>query len=149
MKQRLFVMALLSIFVSETCLADNNLTQVSRYLTIPNKPNLYQTNLLSQQIQVRFTRNIQTVGDAMNYILRFSGYSLIPESQMNPALKLTLEKQLPIVDRELGPMTLREALITLVGPAFSLSHDPVNRFVNFELKSSYQKFIKNNRIRKA
>jgi type IV pili sensor histidine kinase/response regulator len=149
MKRRLFIVALLSIFLCETCLADNNLTQVSRYLTVSNKPKLSQTNLLSQLIQVRFTRNVQSVGDAMNYLLKFSGYSLIAESQMSPEMKSTLQKPLPIVDRELGPITLSDALSILSGPAFYLTHDPVNRVVNFKLKPAYQKFIQNNQIRKA
>jgi conjugative transfer region protein (TIGR03748 family) len=149
MKRKLIAMVLLSMLASKTCLADNNLTQVSRYLTVANKPKLSQTNLLSQLIQVRFTRNIQSVGDAMNYLLKFSGYSLIPESKMSLELQSTLNKPLPIVDRELGPITLSDALTILSGPAFYLTHDPVNRFINFKLKPEYQKFIKNKQIRMA
>ena len=148
MKRRLIVVVLLSMLFSKTCLADNNITQVSRYLTVSNKPKFSQTNLLSQSIQVRFTRNIQTIGDAMNYLLRFSGYSLIPEAQMSLALQITLSKPLPIIDRELGPVTLRDGLTTLSGSAFYLIQDPVNRVVDFKLKPEYQKFIKNKLVRR-
>jgi conjugative transfer region protein (TIGR03748 family) len=143
MKRRLIAMVLLSMLFGKTCLADNNVTQVSRYLTISNKPKFSQLNLLSQPIQIRFTQNIKTIGDAMNYLLRFSGYSLIADTQMSAALKITLSKPLPIIDRELGPMTLRDALITLSGPAFSLAQNPVYRVVDFKLKPEYQQFITN------
>ncbi len=143
MKRRLIVMLLLSIVFVKTCLADNNVTQVGRYITISNQTKLSQTNLLSQLVQVRFTRNIQTIGEAMNYLLRFSGYSLVPEPKMNSALKITLKKPLPIIDRELGPITLSNGLKTLVGPAFYMTQDPVNRIVDFKLKPEYKKFIKN------
>ena len=148
MKRRLIAIVLLSMLFGKTCLADNNITQVSRYLTVSNKPKLSQTNLLSQSVQVRFTRNIQTIGDAMNYLLRFSGYSLIHETQMSMALKILLSKPLPIIDRELGPVTLSDGLITLSGPAFYLTQDPVNRVVDFKLKPEYQKFIKNKQVKR-
>jgi type IV pili sensor histidine kinase/response regulator len=39
---------------------------------------------------------------------------------------------LPAVHHHLGPMTLREALETLAGPAFHLVQDPVHRLITFE-----------------
>lgn len=69
-------------------------------------------------------------------------YSLIPESRMSTALKKTLSKPLSLVDREFGPMELRVALTTLVGSAYSLEEDPVNRMLNFHLKSTYKKFVR-------
>ncbi|MEE9358616.1 hypothetical protein [Candidatus Vondammii sp. HM_W22] len=39
---------------------------------------------------------------------------------------------LPAVHRSLGPMTLRDALETLVGSAFYLVQDPVHRLIAFE-----------------
>ena len=149
MKRRLIAMVLLSVLFGKTCLADNEITQVSRYQTVSNKPKFSQTNLLSQSVQVRFTQNIQTIGNAMNYLLRFSGYSLVPESQMSSALRITLNKPLPIIDRELGPMSLRDGLITLSGPAFYLTQNPVSRVVDFTLKPEYQKFIKNKQVRRG
>ena len=149
MKRKIITMVLLSLLFSEIGLADNNVTQIGRYLTITNKPKFSQTNLLSQSIHVRFTQNIQTIGDAMNYLLRFSGYTLIPETQMSLALKITLSKPLPIIDRELGPVTLCDGLTTLSGPAFYLTQDPINRTINFELKPEYQKFIKNKQVKRG
>jgi conjugative transfer region protein (TIGR03748 family) len=143
MKRRLIAMILLGMFLSKTCLADGNVTQIGRYLTVSNKPKISQIDLLSQTVQVRFPQNIQSIGDAMNYLLRFSGYSLASPAHTNSALKITLSKPLPIIDRELGPVSLKEGLVTLSGPAFYLVENPVNRIVDFELKPTYKKFMKN------
>src|SRR3990167_2328344 len=114
-------------------------SRVGRYLTVSNKPKPSQIDLLSQIVQVRFPQNVQTVGESVAYILRFSGYSLVAEDDMQIALKETLAKPLPLVDRELGPMSLKDGLMILIGTAFSMSHDPVHRTVNFKLKSQYAK----------
>ena len=119
--------------------ADDSMTQFGRYLTAINKPTLAQTDLLSQTMQVRFPQNIQTIGDAMNYLLKFSGYSLVDKNKMSSDLKNTLSKPLPTVDRDFGPMSLKDGLITLIGPAFSLVHDPLNRTINFDLKSQFKR----------
>ena len=142
MKRRLTLLILLGIFLSKLALANENVTQTGRYLTASNHPTTSQADLLSQPIQVRFPEKIQAVGDAVNYILRFSGYSLVAESSMDKALKNTLTKPLPIVDRALGPLSLKEGLTTLVGGAFYLHQDPVNRVIDFKLKPAYQKFVK-------
>jgi conjugative transfer region protein (TIGR03748 family) len=146
MKRKLIAIVLLSVLFGEACLANENVTQIGRYLTVSNKPKFSQIDLLAQIIQVRFTRNVATVGDAMNYLLNFSGYSLAPVEQMSQELRIILQKSLPLVDRNMGPMSLRDGLTTLAGPAFYIVHDPVNRMVNFRLKSGYEKFIKHKNI---
>ena len=119
--------------------ADDSMTQFGRYLTAINKPTMAQTDLLSQTMQVRFPQNVQTIGDAMNYLLKFSGYSLVDKNKMSSDLKNTLSKSLPTVDRDFGPMSLKDGLITLIGPAFSLVHDPLNRTINFDLKPQFKR----------
>ncbi len=141
MKRRIIPMILLGILFSKNCLADYNVTQVSRYQTIENKPQYSQIFLLVQRIHVRFPQNVQSVSDAMNYLLQFSGYSLAPTNERSDSLKITLRKPLPIIDRELGPVTLRDGLLTLVGPAFDITHNPIHRTVNFTVKPEYQKYI--------
>ena len=111
-----------------------NVMATSRYFSIENKPSAAQVNLLSQTIQLRFPQKVQTVGDAVNYLLRFSGYSLIPVAQRSIAFNNVLLKPLPLVDRDFGPMPLHDGLLTLVGPAFYLVSDPLNRTVDFRVK---------------
>jgi conjugative transfer region protein (TIGR03748 family) len=149
MKRNLVAITLICAIFCNACLAYENVTQIGRYSTISNKPKSSQINLLSQTIQIRFTRNIQTIGDAINYLLTFSGYSLIEKDQMSQALIITLNKPLPLIDRELGPISLKDGLITLIGPAFYLTDDPINRTVNFNLKISYLKFVKHNKLQRG
>lgn len=122
-------------------LANNSddISQVSRYMTVDNKPNKSQMDLLSQVVQIRFPQNIQTIGEATQYLLQFSGYSLVDASQMSTSLKTLLSKPLPVVDRELGPISLEQGLITLTGTTFTLNSDPINRTINFTLKPAFAK----------
>ncbi len=137
MQLRLVATVLLGLFLSNACFAYDNATQIGRYVTVSNAPKISQVNLLSQVIEVRFPQNIQTIGSAMNYLLHFSGYSLVTSSLINRAFKKTLNKPLPLIDRQFGPMSLKNALTTLSGPAFDLIDDPVNREVNFSLNAKF------------
>lgn len=122
------------LFFASPIFAHDSKMMIGHYLSLENKPTEAQINLLSQIIQVRFPQEVQSIGDAMIYMLRYSGYSLIDEGKQSPALKNTLRKPLPIIDRNFGPMSLKDALTTLAGPAFTLVHDPLNREVDFKLK---------------
>ena len=134
MRIRKTVIFLLALFASTDLLATEINMQTGRYLSVTNKPLHEQQDLLSQVYQVHFPKEVQTVGDAMRYLLHYSGYSLVDETRQTDALKKTLTKPLPLIDRNFGPMSLRDALITLAGPAFTLMSDSLNREVNFKLK---------------
>lgn len=132
----------MNICVASVACADSVDMRVGRYMTSVSKPSLAQRDLLSQTIQVRFPLSVQTVGDALHYLLRYSGYSLVDASHQNAALKILLKKPLPWVDREFQSLSLKDALITLAGPAFTLSEDVLNREVNFPLKPEFSKKLK-------
>ncbi len=139
-KCRFIISFILSMIAYSSVMADTtDTTEIGRYLTVSNKPKSSQVDLLSQIIQVRFPQNVQTVGDAINYILRLSGYSLIPNERMSSALKITLTKPLPAIDRNFGPMSLKDALTTLAGIAFNLAQDPLNRTVDFRIKPQFKR----------
>lgn len=110
-----------------------------RYLTIKIEPNVEQTDIFSAVIQMHFTPAIQTVGDAINEVLRYSGYSLIGVDKQSLALKNTLIKPLPLLYHHLGPLTLRQTLTVLAGSPYVLHIDPLNRIVDFKLKPVFQK----------
>lgn len=133
-------LSILCLFVATSGLANSSdSTEVGRYLTVKNRPSVDQMDLLSQTIQMRFPQDVHSVGDAMSYLLRYSGYSLVDDSRQNDALKNTLKKPLPLVDREFQPMALKDALIVLAGPAFVLVQDPLNREVDFHVKPAFVK----------
>ena len=116
----------------------SDLLPYGRYLTLKMQPGAEQTDMLAVVIQVHFSPAIQTVGDAINEVLRYSGYALIEKSQQSPDLQNTLKKPLPLVYRDLGPVTLRQALKLLAGTPFELSVDLLNRSINFKLKPAFK-----------
>ena len=115
-----------------------NTTQVSRYATVENKPLTAQVNPLLTVQQIHFPQSIQTVGEALGYWIRFSGYSLVDESNQSAALKELKQQPLPQAVRHLGPLTVRDGVQVLAGQeVFSLTQDPLHRRVNFRLKPQF------------
>lgn len=110
--------------------------QVGRYSTLPAMPTVAQADLLATTITVSFPARIITVGEAVQYLLQRSGYRLATAPVIDPETADLLTLPLPAVHRHLGPITLTQALETLVGPAFRLIHDPVHRLISFELCTS-------------
>ena len=88
--------------------------------------------LLSAIVRVEFPGSVTRVGQAVEHLLRPSGYRLSPQHAAEPTRQSLLNLPLPEPHRTLGPMPLKTALETLVGPAFRLVEDPVHRLVSFE-----------------
>jgi len=110
--------------------------QVGRYSTLPAMPTVAQADLLATTITLSVPERIVTVGEAVQYLLQRSGYRLATAPVIAPETADLLTLPLPAVHRHLGPITLAQALETLVGPAFRLVHDPVHRLISFELCTS-------------
>lgn len=113
-------------------------THIARYLTVPHQALPRQMNLLEQTFQVHFSRDVRTIGDAMRYLLRFSGYRLVNAAVLSKTAQAVLLQPLPEVDRKLGPMCLQAGLLTLVGQPFGLVIDPVHRLIGLRLKPAFQ-----------
>ena len=99
-----------------------------RYTLVELEPTEVQRDLLLQVIEVSVPDTMQaTVGDALNHVLRRSGYQLCsgPEADALDALPL------PAAHYRIGPMVLRDALLTLAGPAWSLYAEEGARTVCF------------------
>ena len=106
--------------------------QVGRYSVIAAVPTEAQADLLATTLTIRFPERIQTVGEAVRYLLHRSGYRLASAEAIGPDTVSLFALPLPAVHRSLGPMTLRDALETLAGPAFHLVQDPVHRLITFD-----------------
>ena len=106
--------------------------QVGRYSLITAAPTQAQSALLAAAITVHFPERVQTVGEAVQYLLQRSGYRLAAPESIGPDTVALFALPLPAVHRNLGPMTLRSALETLVGPFFRLVQDPVHRLISFD-----------------
>ena len=113
-------------------------THIARYLAVQNHALPEQKNLLEQMFQVHFSRDVRTIGDAMHYLLRPSGYRLVDARCLPKVAQALLSQPLPEIHRKLGPMRLQEGLLTLVGFPFGLVIDPVHRLISLRLKPAFQ-----------
>ncbi|AWN72417.1 hypothetical protein LEAN103870_12575 [Legionella anisa] len=113
-----------------------NVTQVNRYATVANKPLAAQINPLLAIQQVHFPQEVQTIGQAVEWWLKFSGFSLVSKEKQLQSLQTVMRQALPQIDRNLGPLTVKDGLEVLVGQqSFTLIEDPLLRQVNFKLRA--------------
>ncbi|WWL67630.1 PilL N-terminal domain-containing protein [Burkholderia pseudomallei] len=101
-----------------------------RYTLIELTPDDGQSDLMQQVIDLTVPSAANsTVGDALHYVLRRSGYRLCDERADTTAVLYALP--LPAAHEHLGPITLRDALQLLVGPRWTLHVDDETREVCF------------------
>lgn len=106
-----------------------------RYTLVELGANASQRDLLQQVIDIVLPDIANpTVGDAMHYVLLRSGYQpCASDVEAAPLYALPL----PAADLHLGPMTLRDALQTLAGPAWRLQVDETTRRVCFTATAAH------------
>lgn len=108
-----------------------------RYTLVSTQPDAGQRDLMAQIIDVTIPANMHpSVRDAMQYVVDRSGYSLCPADSGHVNILYT--RPLPAAQYKLGPMTLRNTLQVLSGPAWLVKVDEVNRQVCFVLRPGYQ-----------
>lgn len=100
-----------------------------RYGLIELSPEAAQKDLMLQVIDITVPAIAgNSVGDALRYALLHSGYQLCDGDEEMRALDAL---PLPAAHSHLGPLTLRDALRTLVGPAWQMQTDDATRRVCF------------------
>ncbi|WP_412461756.1 TcpQ domain-containing protein [Pseudomonas sp. SC11] len=108
-----------------------------RYTMVSTQPDASQRDLMAQIIDVTIPSSMNpSVRDAMLYVVDRSGYALCPPSAQHVNILYT--RPLPAAQYKLGPMTLRNTLQVLAGPAWQVKVDEVNRQVCFVLRQGYQ-----------
>ena len=108
-----------------------------RYTLVSTQPDASQRDLMAQIIDVTIPSSMNpSVRDAMLYVVDRSGYSLCSPSSQHVNVLYT--RPLPAAQYKLGPMTLRNTLQVLAGPAWQVKIDEVNRQVCFVLRPGYQ-----------
>ncbi|MGG7012198.1 UNVERIFIED_CONTAM: TcpQ domain-containing protein [Pseudomonas aeruginosa] len=108
-----------------------------RYTLVSTQPDAGQRDLMAQIIDVTIPSSMNpSVKDAMQYVMSRSGYSLCPAEAGHVNILYT--RPLPAAQYKLGPMTLRNPLQVLSGPAWQVKVDEVARQVCFVLRPGYQ-----------
>ncbi|CAB3647936.1 PilL N-terminal domain-containing protein [Achromobacter pestifer] len=99
-----------------------------RYTLVELAPGSAQRDLLAQIIDVTMPDTSRAdVGEALRYALLRSGYRLCDRADAAALYALPL----PAAHLRLGPILLRDALLTLAGPAWDLQVDDTERQVCF------------------
>lgn len=130
-----YFLVLLTMVLGLQIIALDDEIQVGRYSTMKTTPTEAQKDIFETVVNIQFEKTVTTVGDAMRQLLQDQGIRLaVPKSEDAPVHTL-IALPLPQVHRQLGPISLRDALETLAGPVWRLVQDPINRFVSFELCS--------------
>lgn len=109
-----------------------SVTQIARYSVIHPAPALDQLDLLAMTAPLRVLDEITTVGGAVEWVLRPSGYRLVAPDRLSTEVKDLLNLPLPKAHRRFEALPLKEVLSLLVAPAFVLVQDPVHRLIAFE-----------------
>lgn len=108
-----------------------------RYTLVSTLPESGQRDLMAQIIDVSIPAQMKpNLRDAMQYVIDRSGYSLC--SADSGHVNILYTRQLPAAQYKLGPMTLRNTLQVLAGPAWQVKVDEVNRQVCYVLRPGYQ-----------
>ncbi len=117
---------------------NESVLSVSRYVDILPGPTNAQRNPMNMVLpHISFKHNIKSVGQAINYLLSDTGYKLTRHHPDKRVIKL-FRLPLPKIHRNMGPLTLSQALTVLAGEPWLLSVDPINRLVSFELPGHFK-----------
>jgi type IV pili sensor histidine kinase/response regulator len=104
-------------------------SRAGRYTLIELGPDDAQRALMQQLVQTSIPVSMDaTVGDGLRFLLSRTGYRICDEGHDVWALDL-FALPLPAAHYRLGPMTLRQALLTLIGPAWTLQVNEARRQV--------------------
>lgn len=110
-----------------------NELRLARYTTQSGSPEPQTGQPLAVVATVSFPRGqIRTVGDAVHHLLARTGFALVPAAQLDDSARRFLDLPLPESHRRLGPYRVDEMLQVLLGDAWSLQVDPMQRSVRFQ-----------------
>jgi type IV pili sensor histidine kinase/response regulator len=110
-----------------------NELRMGRYTTHSGLPEPQAGQPLAVVATVSFPRGqIATVGDAIHHLLARTGFVLVPVAQLDDSARRFLALPLPESHRRLGPYRVDEMLQVLLGDAWSLQVDPMQRSVRFQ-----------------
>lgn len=114
--------------------------RTGRYTLSSTAPTSEQQDLLAQIIDVKIPAKMEpSVREAVEHALLRTGYSLCPTPETE--VEILFSRPLPAAHYTLGPMTLRNVLQILAGPAFTVESDEVSRSVCFKVRDEYRPVV--------
>ncbi len=125
----IFKFALAALAWSAALSHANDNERLNRYSMRLLTADANQTDLLSSVIQTELPSSIDTVGEAVDFILVRSGFRHIPTDSFKNSLLLPL----PAAHRVIGPVDIRTALTTIAGQPWRLHENNHHRVVWFQL----------------
>ena len=117
---------LLSLSINHS-LAEQEIV-LSRYTLQQPTATAAQTDPLSVTLKVNFPPSITTIGDAIDYLLLQSGFSRVVNDDVD-AMNL-MQMRLPKVHRSIGPISLKNALLTISGEPWKLTVNNIQRTIS-------------------
>ena len=136
-KRVLIVGVTLTTLLTPTVMAatkpnNDDAVALSRYVEITTDVNRQQRNPLQTVVTINYPPNIKRVGQAINYTVQSTGYSM-NELDMTPEeTRILYTLPLPEVHRKFEYVKVINILKTLAGDAFVPMADPVRRKVDFK-----------------
>ena len=106
--------------------------QVARYSVLRPHQMVGQQDLLSIAKALRVPNEITTVGGALEWVIKDSGYRLASPDQLTKDVKEMFQLPLPKAHRQFQALPLRDVVLLLAGSPFVLVYDPVHRLIAFE-----------------
>ncbi|HAV1520161.1 TPA: hypothetical protein JG825_003480 [Vibrio parahaemolyticus] len=140
MRRSLLAVNLLCLFFITTnvCMA-NDFVRTGRYSKSLAKPSQSQQDPLSMNVDLVFPKYVMTVGDAIQYLLLPTGYSVPSNSEwLDPAFVIVGKQPLPINQKKIKG-SVKDVLKALTGERFIVVRDDVNRLVAMDYMERWEK----------
>ncbi len=116
---------------------DGDQIQVGRYTTLSTLADDAAANSLAVVATVHFPRGtVQSVDDAVRYLLIRTGYELAPVDQLDDRVQHVLGLRLPDSQRTLGPYRVDTMLGVLLGQPFQMVADALTRTVSYAVREA-------------
>lgn len=140
MKLKIILLLLFACSVNaiEQPFAQAEMQSVARYSFAISKPSFAQLEPLATVIKVQLPRELKTIQQAIEYLLAPTGYSLADVSNSDPYIDVLYKSLIPEAQRDIGFLSIEDALRMLAGEPWELVEDPVSRLISFEMRANFR-----------
>ena len=121
-----------ALAASQSATRSKTVTQIDCYSIVVAAPTAGQRDLLAETSAISIPNDIESLGDALRWLQRDSGYRLADDRVLSDEVHAMLTLPLPATHRQFEAMPLRVVVELIVGPAFHIVQDPVHRLLAFE-----------------